>query len=215
MTILTKEVDMKRMLNNKLPKFVLCWGIVIGMVLASSPAFSREKGSSYGNDSACDWDRYNDRDRSYDSDRGRDRSRGRDRDCDRDRSRGRDSSGTVRIVHKGDLFPAILATGLIAGITCSLFDNDDTPAYRASSPVYCPGAAGQAIVSRSVMVTAGLLNIRSGPGLHRPCTGKIYRGTVLSIVKISGDWYYIMTPDGVSGWVMAQYTTPVGSAANG
>jgi uncharacterized protein YgiM (DUF1202 family) len=211
MTFWTKEVDMKRMLDKKLPMFIICWIVIIGMVLTSSPAFSRERNSSHGNDRTCERDRSRDRGRDDD----RDRSRDWDRNFDWNKSRGRDSSRTVRVVHKGDVIPAIIATGLIAGITFSLLDNDHAPAYRAAAPVYCPATTGRVSVTRSVVVTAGLLNIRSGPGLHKPCVGQLYRGTTLSIVRTSGGWYYVMTPDGVSGWVMAQYTGPVGSAGHG
>ncbi len=193
------------MLDKKLPIFIICWFVIIGMVLTSSPAFSGERNSSRGNDRNYGWDNSCDRDRSRD----------RDGSYDWDRSRGRDRSRTVRVVRKGDIIPTIIATGLIAGITFSLLDNDCATAPRAATPVYYPSTAGRGVTARSVMVTAGLLNIRSGPGLHKPCVGQLYRGTMLSIMRTSGSWYYVTTSDGVSGWVMAQYTAPAGFPADG
>ena len=178
---------MKRMLDGKLPMLVTCWIVITGMVLTSSPAFSSQRNSSNGGGNACE----------------------------RDNSRDRNWSPTVRVVREVDPLPAIIATGLIAGITFSLMDNHAASVNRTPPPVYCPTTTGRVVSARAVMVTTGLLNIRSGPGLYKPCIGKLYRGTMLTIMRTSGGWYYVMTPDGVSGWVMSQYTTPAGFPADG
>lgn len=201
---------MKRVLNKKFLTAITCWILIIGMVLTASPAFSREKNSSH------------DRDRTYDSDRSRDRDGSRDRnDQDRDRYKDRYHKRTtsrpakVVHVHRGSALPAIIATGIVAGITFSLLDRNDPPAPQVVTPAVCPTAAGPVVPSGAVLVTAALLNIRSGPGLNKPCVGQIHRGARLSIMATSSGWYYVSTPGGVNGWVMAQYTIPAGAGISG
>jgi uncharacterized protein YgiM (DUF1202 family) len=224
-TIQKKEADMKRMLQKKLPKLIVCWGVIIGMVLTSSPAFSKERKSSYGGDITYKRDRDQGRDRNRDRDnrsRDRDRYHDRDRYRDRDRCHDRDrcdnrcsncrknKSRQTRVVHKNDVLPAIIVTGIIAGVTLSLLDNDPAPAPVAPPPASYP-SVGQGVVTGSVVVTAALLNVRSGPGMGKPCVGQLYRGATLSVMGSNSGWYYVQASTGVSGWVMARYTSSVGS----
>jgi uncharacterized protein YgiM (DUF1202 family) len=220
---MTKEVDMKRMLDKKLPMFTICWVVIIGMVLTSSPAFSREIKTSYGGDRTYKKDRDRGRDNSCERDRSRDRDRYRDRDRHHDRDRcnnrrsscRRDNSRQTRIVHKNDVLPAIIATGIIAGVAFSLLDNDPAPAPQVAVPATYPVGVGHGVATSSVVVTAALLNVRSGPGLGKSCVGQLYRGATLSVMSSSGGWYYVQASTGVSGWVMAQYTSPVASPVSG
>lgn len=209
---------MKRMLNQKLSMAVTCWFLIIGMVLTASPAFSRERSSSQDRDRTYNNDRSRDRDSTYNSDRTRDRDRNYDNDRSRDRDGYRDwnrsyerkKSKTVRVVHvyRSNPLPAIVATGIVAGITFSLLDRNNAPAYQVTTPAPCPAAINRTGVQGAVVVTVALLNLRSGPGLGKPCVGKIHRGARLSIMGTSAGWYYVRTSGNVSGWVMAQYTTP-------
>lgn len=197
---------------------ITCWALIIGMVLTASPAFSRDRNSSNDRDRTYDSDRsrdrdgnYNnrtgDRDRTYDNDRTRDRNENRNWN----RSYNNKKSQPARVVHvnRGSVLPAIIATGIVAGITFSLLDRNDPPAAQVATPSVCPTAAGLAAPYGAVMVTAALLNIRSGPGLNQACVGQIQRGARLSIMATNAGWYYVNTSAGVSGWIMAQYTTPV------
>jgi uncharacterized protein YgiM (DUF1202 family) len=217
MTILTKEVDMKRMLDKKLPMFIICWVVIIGMVLTASPAFSMDLDFSRGRD------RNHERDNSHDRDRyqNRDQCRDRDRYHDRDRCNNRcntckkNNQRQTRFVRKNDVLPAIIATGIIAGVTFSLLDNDPAPAPCVTTPTSYPVGGTQSVVASSVVVTAALLNVRSGPGMGKPCVGKFHRGTSLSIMGSRAGWYYVQASSGVTGWVMAQYTSPVGYPVSG
>jgi hypothetical protein len=187
------------------------------MVFTSSPVFSRERNASHGGgisncrDGCNDWDRPYKNDRPYD----RDRSRNRDRSRDRDRPHNRDTSRPVRVVSKGDVLPAIIATGIIAGITFSLLDNDNAPAPQPVAPRTCAPMVSQSATAGSVVVTAALLNVRSGPGLNQPPIHQVPRGARLSIIGTSAGWYHVLTSGGVSGWVMAQYTTSMGISGHG
>jgi uncharacterized protein YgiM (DUF1202 family) len=222
---------------------ITCWLLIIGMVLTASPAFSRDRSSSNDRNRTYNHDSTRDRDGRYDSDRSRNRDRtyDNDRSCDRDgdgnntrssnrsrnygndrhnnwnRSHDRNRSKTVRVVrtHRGNALPAIVATGIVAGITFSLLDRNNPPAPTVVVPGYSPTVASPVIVTGSVVVTSGLLNLRSGPGLNRPCLRQLHRGTRLSIIGNATGWYQVRTPAGVNGWVMAQYTAPLGLGAGG
>jgi len=194
------------------------------MILTASPAFSRQGNSSNSRNGTYDSDRSRDRDGSNNRDGYSDRNRSNDRDgyCDRDRSNNRNEhrdsyryrtnvrTRNVQVVHvnRTNVLPAIIATGIVAGITFSLLDRNDAPAAQVATPAVCPTAAGPVASSGAVVVTAALLNLRSGPNLNNPCVGQINRGARLSIMGNSSGWYYVTTSGGVSGWVMAQYTTP-------
>ena len=58
------------------------------------------------------------------------------------------------------------------------------------------------------MVTAPLLNVRSGPSMGSPPVQQIPSGAVLSVEGSTPGWYYVRTPDNLYGWVMVQYTAP-------
>lgn len=58
-------------------------------------------------------------------------------------------------------------------------------------------------------VTAGLLNLRAGPGPDHPAITQLPRGTVIApdLVTSNGDWLHVRVPGttGLSGWVSARY----------
>ena len=130
----------------------------------------------------------------------------------------------VRVVRDAGILPALLATGIIAGITLSLIDNAANPpvpecrvATRTYAPV-APPVAYAPIVSQphdggvfdgSVMVTAQLLNVRTGPSLGEASIRQIPYGTVLSVYGGSPGWYYVSLPGNQYGWVMTQFTAPL------
>ena len=66
------------------------------------------------------------------------------------------------------------------------------------------GYAGKA--PRYVTVDSARLNIRGGPGLHYGIAGQVGRGQRLPVYDKSDGWYYIEQPNGVRGWVMADFT---------
>jgi hypothetical protein len=125
-----------------------------------------------------------------------------------------------RVVVKGSTASAIIATGIIAGITFSLLDSAvNAPAPRCApspQPVYSTAnPSSYTASSGSVMVTAQMLNVRSGPGLENPAVRQVPNGTVLSVQGNTPGWYYVKTADNLYGWVMVQYTAPLGYSAAG
>lgn len=128
----------------------------------------------------------------------------------------------VRVYHDGGVLPALIATGIIAGITYSIIDNATRPPvtdYRAETRTYTPAVPpnpySATVSADSVMVTAQLLNVRTGPSLGTPSIRQIPYGTVLSIYDRSPGWYYVNLSGNQYGWVMAQFTEPVGRSGDG
>lgn len=56
--------------------------------------------------------------------------------------------------------------------------------------------------------TAGLLNVRSGPGRGHPVVRQVPAGSRLTVVGTAPDWIYVRLADGAQGWVMQRYTAP-------
>jgi len=67
--------------------------------------------------------------------------------------------------------------------------------------VYPPPA-----LNNRISVTAGILNVRSGPGLQHPVIFRITQGTVLTVQGSAPGWYYVQLPNGRYGWIMVQFT---------
>ncbi len=127
-------------------------------------------------------------------------------------------------VHGGDgwlLLPAILTTVVLAGMTLSAINNApsappppaNTPVVVMSAPSVAAGPNRIAVTS-TVVVTAALLNLRSGPSLTDPSMHQLAAGTPLSVYGSVPGWYYVRTPENGYGWVMNQYTVPA-MQANG
>ncbi len=128
----------------------------------------------------------------------------------------------VRVFHDSDFLPALLATGIIAGITYSLIDSAANPPVheyrvvdRTYVPVAPPSSYAPAAGTGSITVTAQLLNVRTGPSLNAPLMQQLPYGTVLSICDSSPGWYYVDLPGNRRGWVMARFTEPLGYAGDG
>ena len=64
-----------------------------------------------------------------------------------------------------------------------------------------------------VIVTAPLLNVRSGPALHYPKLYQVERGYILDILGRSDGWLYVQLPNGELGWVMKDHTRRLDSSS--
>ena len=62
-------------------------------------------------------------------------------------------------------------------------------------------------VGDEVRINADFLNMRSGPGQQHRVVGQLYRGDVVEVGAIEGDWYYVSLSDKLYGWVKSEYTT--------
>lgn len=59
--------------------------------------------------------------------------------------------------------------------------------------------------NKVAIITADILNIRSGSGLEYPVVTKASHGTQVTILSSNKDWNYIKLPDGQLGWASAEY----------
>lgn len=57
------------------------------------------------------------------------------------------------------------------------------------------------------IVTAGVLNVRSGSGLHYAVLTKVSRGTKVTVLNKVPSWYNVKLTNGQVGWVSADYLT--------
>lgn len=73
----------------------------------------------------------------------------------------------------------------------------------------------QPVLSNQIVVTSNMLNVRSGPGIQYSISGRVYSGDVLQVLQREAGWTYVRLPDNTWGWVMSQFTAPVGVRADG
>jgi len=85
------------------------------------------------------------------------------------------------------------------------------PPVIVSPPVeyynYSAPPPAEELVINQVNITAGLLNVRSGPGLETPIIDQVRRGEILDVIGASPGWLYVRTSSGQHGWVMSKFTT--------
>jgi hypothetical protein len=62
-------------------------------------------------------------------------------------------------------------------------------------------------VGDEVRIGADFLNLRSGPGQQHRVVGQLYRGDVVEVCAIEGDWYSIVLANGVYGWIKGEFAT--------
>jgi uncharacterized protein YgiM (DUF1202 family) len=64
-------------------------------------------------------------------------------------------------------------------------------------------------IPNKVVVTAAVLNVRSGPGVGYGVIRTVSNGSVLIVTEAnaSAGWYYVQFPDGSHGWIMQRFTT--------
>lgn len=68
---------------------------------------------------------------------------------------------------------------------------------------------GEEPENRRVKVTAEQLNMREGPTLVSPVSGKLKKDDILEVTDSDGDWYEVKTEDGQTGWVANWLVTDV------
>lgn len=58
----------------------------------------------------------------------------------------------------------------------------------------------------TILATAQVLNVRSGPGEKYPKVGSVFQGTPMQLVRLSPHWAAVVLPGGTTGWVARSYT---------
>jgi|GEM_PF-751437 len=123
--------------------------------------------------------------------------------------------------------PAVSLTVLIGGLTYYVYDNvyyRRVPAgyqvvqvpTQTTTIVQPPAVPVNSEVSGiQVVVTAKILNVRSGPGRNHGVVTQTYLGNVLIVQGSASNWYYVRLPDNTYGWVMNSLVTMTGNGAQG
>ncbi len=124
--------------------------------------------------------------------------------------------------------PAAAVTVLIAGLTYYVYDNVyyrrvpagyqvvQVPTQTTTVVPIAPATpVNPAISGTQVVVTARILNVRSGPGINYAVLNRTYMGNVLIVQDSSPNWYYVRLPDNTYGWVMKSFVTMSGNGAQG
>ena len=73
----------------------------------------------------------------------------------------------------------------------------------------------QKIPDGDVMIVAGLLNVRSGPGTNFSVVQKIRQNMIVEIYGRAQDWLYIKLHSGEYGWIMEKFSVPATPGADG
>lgn len=62
-------------------------------------------------------------------------------------------------------------------------------------------------VGDEVQINAEVLNVRSGPGIRYATVGMLYRGNIVEVNDVDGDWYSVQLPNNQYGWIMREHAT--------
>lgn len=79
------------------------------------------------------------------------------------------------------------------------------------TPINNP-SQGTSIVEKKVMISGTTVNIRSGPGVKYKLITSLKKGTTLSYLKVSNNWFNIVLANKKSGWVSGNYVTIIKKA---
>ena len=123
--------------------------------------------------------------------------------------------------------PLGFAALVLAGITYYMFDGIyyqrvpsgymvvEPPVGAVATPV-TPVVPANPTAGDKVVVTAPLLNVRSGPGSNFPVISQVHQGDPLVVYGVAPDWLYVQLPGGGEyGWVMVIHTAPASPPAAG
>ena len=59
------------------------------------------------------------------------------------------------------------------------------------------------------VISANVLNMRSSPDSSAPVVSRLARGSFVRVLRLEGEWCKALTPDGLEGWVAAQYVAGI------
>ena len=75
--------------------------------------------------------------------------------------------------------------------------------------------AAHAATYATAVVKGGWLRLRAEPSFLAETISAYYTGTTVTILGGSGQWYYVTTPDGRTGYMLSDYLTITGSITGG
>ena len=92
------------------------------------------------------------------------------------------------------------AAGWMAGWLLNI-ETSGPPALPPAIPPAQPSTGSTQAGAKVATVTGSSVNVRSGPGTSSGVIGKVTLGDTLLVLEQSGDWYRVIQPSGVAGWV--------------
>jgi hypothetical protein len=123
--------------------------------------------------------------------------------------------------------PLGFAALVLAGVTYYLFEGIyyqrvpsgyvvvEPPVGAVATPL-TPVVPANPAAGNKVVVTAPLLNVRSGPGSDFPVIAQVRQGDPLVVYGYAPNWLYVQLPGGGEyGWVMVIHTAPISPPASG
>lgn len=91
-----------------------------------------------------------------------------------------------------------------------------TPALAATtgSDIATVQAVATSSTSNTAVVKGGWLRLRADASYTSETLASYYTGTQVTIIGTSGNWYYVLTPDGQYGFMVSDYLTVTGSSVS-
>ncbi|MBI3764670.1 MAG: SH3 domain-containing protein [Chloroflexi bacterium] len=106
------------------------------------------------------------------------------------------------------------ADGTVGWVSGSFVSTDPFGSGGGGGSTGAPAFVKPPDVGTVAMVTAPLLNVRSGPGLNFPAVGTASKGEMVTILDKNKAWRFVQTAKGVRGWVNSFYLSGQLGAAN-
>lgn len=119
------------------------------------------------------------------------------------------SVGIISGYNDGNFYPAKNVTRAQAVVMINkaksyILNNNDNP----SPPQQDSDNTEVTPVSKSILVTGSIVNIRANPGTSYSVIGQVKSGDVLEATGLSNNWYRVLF-NGSTGWITAQYVKEV------
>lgn len=116
-------------------------------------------------------------------------------------------------------YEILMAAGITYFVFAGVYYNRADTGYVVveAPPVQTTVVTETAVVEtgKILSVDTALLNVRSGPGQAHSVVSQVRSGDNLTVQGTSGEWYYVLLPDGSYGWVMAKFTHTLFPEAQG
>ncbi len=119
------------------------------------------------------------------------------------------SVGIISGYNDGNFYPAKNVTRAQAVVMINkaksyILNNNENP----SPPQQDSDNTEVTPVSKSILVTGSIVNIRANPGTSYSVIGQVKSGDVLEATGLSNNWYRVLF-NGSTGWITAQYVKEV------
>lgn len=77
----------------------------------------------------------------------------------------------------------------------------------ATAQTSCLGAVSGLSSQYNPATGSGFLALRAGPSSSALQLGQLFNGNIVTLVGKSGDWFQVVTSQGLTGWVSRSYVS--------